>query len=128
MAIRDLVLAQTTTSIVNTSVEEGSTAALVEETLVVHPTLEVATTQDSARTLISKVPVVISEMRELLIQLAPALIGVTSALPLSSESALTAIVETGSISAPDNLTPVVDILEGLVIHMIDQFFSMMILH
>ena len=55
----------------NTDVEEGSTAALVEETLVVHPTLEVATIQDSARTSISEVPVIILEMRELLVQLAP---------------------------------------------------------
>ena len=34
------MLAQTIASIVNTSVEEGSATASVEETLVAHPTLE----------------------------------------------------------------------------------------
>jgi len=44
MVTRDLLVAQTTAPIVSTGVEEGSVATLIEETLVVHPTLEVATT------------------------------------------------------------------------------------
>jgi len=82
----DLLLAQTTTSIVSTGAEEGTIAASVEKTLVVHPTLENVTTQDAIRTSISKAPVVTSEMKELLVQLAPALMGVTSAPPSTSES------------------------------------------
>ena len=61
--------------------EEGSTATSVEETLVICPTLEVATTQNFARTSIFEAPVVTSAMKEHLVQLAPALMGVTSAPP-----------------------------------------------
>ena len=40
----DLLVAQTTTPIVSSSVEKSSDATSVDETFVVHPTLEVATT------------------------------------------------------------------------------------
>ena len=58
MVTRELMLAQTTTSIVSTSAEEGFAAALVEETLVAYPTLKVVTTQNSAYTSISETLVV----------------------------------------------------------------------
>ena len=74
MTIGDLALAQTTTSIVSTGAE-GHVAALVEKILVAHPSLEVATTQDFACTSISETHVVTSEMRELMVQLAPAILG-----------------------------------------------------
>ena len=64
-------------------------------------------------------------MREFLVQLAPAIMGVTSAPPLFFESVLATTVEIVSMSALAKPAPVVDILENLIIHMIDQFFSMM---
>jgi len=70
-------------------------------------------------TLISEASVVTSEMRELLVQLAPTIMGVTSAPPLSSESGPTIIVETAKPVL------IVDILKDLILRMIDQIFSMM---
>ena len=45
--------------------------------------------------------------------------------PSTSESVPTTVVETGSMSAPAKLALVVDILEDLILHMIDWFFSTM---
>ena len=67
MASGDLVLAQINTLIVSTDTEECSIIASVEGTLVTRPTLEVITTQDSARTSISEALVVISVMKEILV-------------------------------------------------------------
>jgi len=67
VASGDLVLAQINTLIVSTDTEECSIIASVEGTLVTRPTLEVITTQDSARTSISEAPVVISVMKEILV-------------------------------------------------------------
>jgi len=120
---RDLLVAQTIAPIVSTSAEEGSAAASVGETFVVHPTLEVATTQDVIRTSVSETPIVTSEMRQLLTQLAFVFLGGTSVPPLTSESTFVTIVETGSGSAPQALTPTIDILEELTLQMIDQFFT-----
>jgi len=53
--------------------EGGSIATSVEETLMTRPMHEVAITQDSARTLIFEAPVVTLAMKELLVQLEPAL-------------------------------------------------------
>ena len=64
-------------------------------------------------------------MRELLVQLAPVIMGVTSVPPSFSESALATTVETRSMSAPAKSVLVANILEDLIIYMIDQFFSMM---
>jgi len=123
MDTEDLTLAQTITSIVSTGAEEGSVAASVDETLVTRPTLEVAITQDSSHTSISEAPVVTLPIKELLVQLAPALMGVTSAPPWTSESVPVTVVETGSMSALANPASVVNILKDLIFHMIDQFFS-----
>jgi len=65
-------------------------------------------------------------MKEILVQLAPALIGVTSTPSSTFESVPTTIVETWSMSTPAKPASVVDILEDLIFHMIDQFFLMMI--
>jgi len=56
-------VAQTTTPIVSSSVEKSSDATSVDETFVVHPTLEVATTHDAICTLTSKALVVSLKMR-----------------------------------------------------------------
>ena len=79
-------MAQTTTLIVSSGAEENFVAASVEETLVVHPTLKVATTQDAIHTSTSETPIVTSKMRQILTQLAPVLLGGTSQPPLISES------------------------------------------
>jgi len=110
---------------VSTGIDEGSVAASVEKTLAVHPSLEVATTQDAIRTSISKALVVTSEMKELLVQLAPALMGVISMPPLTSGSVPATIVETVLMNTPAKPTPIMDILKDLILHMIDQFFSTM---
>ena len=89
------------------------------------PTLEVATTQDFARTSIFEALVVTSAMKEHLVQLAPALMGVTSSPPSTAESVSTTKVETGLMSVPVKPAPVVGILNDLILHMFDQFFSMM---
>jgi len=67
---------QTTAPTLNTGAEEGSAASSVDETLVVHPMLEVATTQNAIRTS----SCVTSEMMELLVHLPPILVRVTSVL------------------------------------------------
>jgi len=108
-------VAQIIAPIVSTGVEKGSAAVSVEETLMVHPKLEVATTQD----VICKAPVVTSEMKELLVLLAYALMGVTNVPPLTSESIPVKIVETGSMSMLAKPAPAVDILEDLILHMIE---------
>jgi len=68
---------------------------------------------------------VISVMKELLVQIALTLMGVTNSPSLTSESAPTTVVETGSISVPAKPALVVDILKDLILHMINQYFSMM---
>ena len=103
-------MAQTIALIVSTGAEEGSVAVSVEETLMVHPKLEVATTQDVICTSISEAPVVTSEMKELLVLLAYALMGVTNVPPLTSESIPAKIMETESMSMLAKPAPAVDIL------------------
>jgi len=115
-------LAQTITLIASTGVEDGFAIALVEHALVVYSPLEVATMQDVANTSTSEAPVVILEIRELLVQLSPTIMGVTNAPPSSSESGPITTMETGSMSAPAKPALVVDILENLILHMIDHFF------
>ena len=74
-----------------------------------------------------------SAMKELLVQLAPALIRVTSAPPLTSESVLAIVMETGSMSTPAKPAPITvnlttdksKSLKDLIHHIIDHFFSMM---
>jgi len=60
-------------------------------------------------------PVVTSEMRQLLNQLAPVLLGGTSAPPSTSESTSVTIVETGLGSAPPEPISAMDILEELTL-------------
>jgi len=119
MIAEALALAQTTTFIASAGAEEGSAIALVEQALIVHSPLEVSTMQDAAHTSTSKAPVVTLEMRELLVQLAPTIIGVTSAPALSSESGPIITVEIGSMSTQAKPTPIVGILEDLILHMFD---------
>ena len=68
--------------------------------------------------------VVTLEMKQLMIQLVSVFLGEASVPPSSFESAHAPVVETGSASAPARPTPAVDILEGLITHMINQFLSM----
>ena len=98
MVTDDLALAQTTTSIVSAGVEKSSIATPVAKTLAVCPSLEVATTQDIAHTSTSKAPLVISTMKKLLVQLAPALKEATSTPPSTSKSMPVATVETSLMS------------------------------
>ena len=73
----------------------------------------------------SETLVVTSEMRELMVQLTPILLGETNALPPPHESTTTTTVETGSGSALQVPTPVTDIMEELTLQIVGQFFVMM---
>jgi len=64
-------------------------------------------------------------MRQLLTQLAPVLLGGTSAPTLVSESTYVTIIKTGLGSVPLAPTPAMDILEELTLQMVEQFFTMM---
>jgi len=85
----------------------------------VEPVLEVDT-QESITVPDPEAPVVTSEMRQLLTQLASILLGGTSAPPSTSESTSVTIIETGSKSAPLVLTPAMDILKELTLQMVEQ--------
>jgi len=65
---------------------------------------------------------VTSEMRELMVQLAPVLLRGTSAPPPLYESTTTTIVETGSGSALPLSAPVTDIMKKLTLQIVGQFF------
>ena len=90
---------------------------------------------DFASILACKAPIVIPEIRQLVIKLAPLLTkgasaptianGVMSLPPTSAESAPDTIVSSGSPSTPVRPTLTVNILEGLITQVIDQFVPMM---
>ena len=64
-------------------------------------------------------------MRELMVQLAPILLGETNALPPPYERATTTTIETGSRSALQVPTPVTNIMEELTLQIVGQFFVTM---
>jgi len=109
----------------STGVKVSSVGASVDETLVAKPTLEVVVAQDFVSICTPVASVVTSEIRKLMVQLAPIFLEGTSVPPSSSESAPTTVMETKSASASAKPTPVMNILEGLIIDMVNQFFSMM---
>jgi len=125
MATGDLAPAQITKLIISTGVKDNFVTALVEEALVAKPTLEVAIAQDSTFISTSDAPVVTSEIRQIIVQLAPIFLGGTSVPLPSSKSALAVIVEKGSASALARPGLGVNILEGLITYVINQFLSMM---
>ena len=86
--------------------------------------LEVAT-QETTTILNFETLVVTSEMKELMVQLAPILLGETNAPLPPYESTTTAIMETGSESALQLPTPVTDIMKELTLQIVGQFFVMM---
>ena len=77
-------------------------------------TLEV-TTQEVATFSTSEVPVVTSEMRKLLVQLAVVLLRETNTPPPPYENTITIIIETRSGSALPVTTPVMDTIEELTL-------------
>ena len=70
-------------------------------------------------------PAVISEIRQLRTQPAPAFLGGISVPPSTAESISIAIVETGLGNTPLVPTLAMDILEELSLQMVKQFFIMM---
>ena len=64
-------------------------------------------------------------MRDLMVQLAPVLLGGTSAPPPPYEGTTTTIVETRSGSALPVLAPFTDIMEELTLQIVRQFFVTM---
>jgi len=60
-----------------------------------------------------------------MVQQAPRFLVGTNAPPPSFESGPTTVIETGSASAPARPTPALDIMEGLITRVIDQFLSIM---
>jgi len=91
---------------------------------IVKSTLEVST-QEATIISTSETLAVISEMRKLMVQLAPILLGETNAPPPPSESTITTIVKTGSGSALMVSTTVTDIMEELTLQIGEQFFVTM---
>ena len=84
-----------------------------EKVLTVEPVLkEIITDPDP------KVPVVTSEMRQLLTQPAPALLGGTSVPPSTFESISIEIIETGLGCTPLVLIPTMDIQEEFTLQMV----------
>ena len=77
----------------------SSVGAPTDEALVAKPTLGVAVVQGFASISTSEAPVVTSDMRQLMVQLAPVFLGGTRILLPSSESTSSTIVETRSASA-----------------------------
>jgi len=73
----------------------------------------------------SKTLVVTSEMRELMVQLAPVLLGGMNAPPPPYESTTTIIVKIESGSALPVPPPVTDIMEELTLQIVGQFFVTM---
>jgi len=96
VAIGDTALARTKEPIIDIGAEDSSVKATARKALAVKPVLEVATTQEAVIAPTPESPVVTSEMRQLLTQLAPVLLGGISAPPLVSESTFVTIIETGS--------------------------------
>ena len=98
--------------------------ALAEKALTVEHVFEIAI-QGAIIVSDPEAPAVTLEMRQLLNQLAPVLLGGTRAPTLVSESTSVTTVETGSGSFLPAPTPPMDILKELTLQMIEQFFTMM---
>ena len=95
---------------------------IVEETALVQT--EVAS-QEVMTILTSKVLEVTSKMRELMVQLAPVLLGGMSVTPPPREGTTTIITEIGSRSALPVLALITDIMEELTHQIVGQFFVTM---
>ena len=93
MVTDDLALAKITTSIASAGVDESSITAPMAKTLAICPSLEVATTLDVAHTSTFEAPIVTLAMKELLVQLAPALMGAINAPPSTFERIPAAVME-----------------------------------
>ena len=126
MIAGDTVPVQAEEPIVSASTEEYFIQVPTDRALVVKPTLGVAT-QEAATISTSEALVVTSEMRQLMVQLAPVLLGETSASPPPSESTITTIVETRGSALPAS-APVIDIMEELTLQIIEQFLWDEVLH
>jgi len=98
----------------------GDTIPVQAEKLI----LKVAT-QEATAISTSETHVVTSEMRELMVHLAPILLGETNVPPPPYERTTTTTVETGSGSALQVPTPVTDIMEELTLQIVGQFFVIM---
>ena len=89
---------------------------------MVKSTLEVAT-QEATTISTFEALVVTLEMRQLMVQLVPILLGETNALPSPYDSMTTIIMEIGLESALLVLTLVTDIMEELNLQIVEQFFA-----
>jgi len=120
IAADDITPTQAEEPIMGIGVEDIHVEVSTEKSLTVEPLFKV-TTQEIIIAPNHEAPVVTSEMRQPLTQLAPTLLGETSVSPSTSESVSIMIIETGSGSAPLVLTPAMDILEELSLQMVKQF-------
>jgi len=111
-------------STINTSIGEHFIQVSKDEAPIVKSTLEVAT-QKTITIWISETLVVTSEMRKLMVQLAPVLLGETNAPPPPYESIITTIEETGSGSALPVPAPIRDIMKELTLQIVGQCFVTM---
>ena len=108
MIIEDTAPVQAEEPIKSTNAEDSSVQALPERTLAVKYVLEIVT-QEAITVPTPKALVVPSEMRQLLIKLAPVLLRGTSAPPSISKSTTVSIMEIESGSASMVLSPAIDI-------------------
>ena len=125
MIVGDAILVQEE-PIISASTEEHSIQVPVDRAFMVQSTLEVTTLK---ATIISssKALVVTLEMRQLMVQLVPVLLGETSTSHPPYERTITTIEEIGSGSAPPAPAPapIIDIMEELTLQIVEQFFVMM---
>ena len=124
MTTEDTVPVPIEKSIISISIGEYFTQTSADGAPMVKYTLEVAT-QEAVTIPTSKTLVVTSEMRELMVQLAPVLLGGTNAPSSPYENTTSTIVETGSGSSLPVLTPITNIMKELTLQIVGQFFVIM---
>ena len=110
MTTRDTVPVPAEKFTVSTGTGEYFTQISTDGAPMVKSTLKTAI-GEAVTILTSETLAVTSEMRELMVQLAPVLLGGTNAPPSSYEGTTSTIMKTGSGSALSVLTPVTDIME-----------------
>jgi len=114
MTSGDIIPVQAEKSTVSTSTGEHFTQVSADEVPMVKSTLEVAT-QEAITISTFETFMVTSEMRKLMVQLVPILVGGMNAPHPPYESTITAIMKTGSRSTLPMPTPITDIMEELTL-------------
>jgi len=124
MITGDTIPIQAEESTISARAEEHFTQFSTDSAPLVKSTLDIAT-QEATTILTSEALIVTSEMRKLIVQLVPVLLGKMNTLPPLYEGTITTIMKTGSGSALPVPTVVTDIMEELTLQIVEQFFMTM---